>query len=112
MIDMDFAYSPKTQEMLARVGAFMDSYIVPRIREYNDAVHAGNYPVNCMSDLRALAKLEGLWNMFLSHLKDDEPGTRLSNLEYAAIAELTGRVGWAPEVFNCNAPRYRQRQHG
>ena len=101
---MDFAYSPKTQEMLARVQAFMDTHIVPRIREYNDEVHAGNYPVPFMTDLRELAKSEGLWNMFLPHLKDDEPGTRLTNLEYAPIAELTGRVAWAPEVFNCNAP--------
>ena len=101
---MDFAYSPKTQEMLARVQAFMDTYIVSRIREYNDEVHAGNYPVPFMANLRELARSEGLWNMFLPHLKDDEPGTRLTNLEYAPIAELTGRIGWSPEVFNCNAP--------
>ncbi len=101
---MDFAYSPKTREMLARVQNFMDDHIVPRIRQYNEEIHAGNYPVSFMADLRALARSEGLWNMFLPHLKDDEPGTRLSNLEYAPIAELTGRVHWAPEVFNCNAP--------
>jgi acyl-CoA dehydrogenase len=101
---MDFAYSPRTEEMRTRVQHFMDEHIVPRIRKYNEEVHAGNYPVPFMKDLRALAKSEGLWNMFLPHLKDDEPGTRLSNLEYAPIAELTGRVGWSPEVFNCNAP--------
>lgn len=72
--------------------------------QYNEEVNAGNYPVSFMTDLRELAKSEGLWNMFLPHLKDDEPGTRLTNLEYAPLAELTGRVGWAPEVFNCNAP--------
>ena len=101
---MDFAYTPRTQEMLARVEAFMDAHIIPRIREYNEEVHAGYYPVSFMADLRELAKSEGLWNMFLPHLRDDEPGTRLSNLEYAPIAELTGRVGWSAEVFNCNAP--------
>ncbi|MFV0275594.1 MAG: acyl-CoA dehydrogenase family protein, partial [Parahaliea sp.] len=101
---MDFAYSPRTREMLARVQSFTDQYIVPRIRQYNEEVHAGSYPVSFMADLRELAKAEGLWNMFLPHLKDNEPGTRLSNLEYAPIAEITGRVPWAPEVFNCNAP--------
>jgi len=101
---MDFSYSPRTQEMLARVQHFMDEHIIPRIRQYNDEVHAGNYPVSFMADLRALARSEGLWNLFLPHLKDDEPGTRLTNLEYAPLAEIMGRVGWAAEVFNCNAP--------
>jgi acyl-CoA dehydrogenase len=57
-----------------------------------------------MEDLKALAKEEGLWNLFLPHLKDDEPGTRLTNLEYAPLAEIMGRVPWASEAFNCNAP--------
>jgi acyl-CoA dehydrogenase len=101
---MDFAYTPRTEELRARVQNFMDEHIVPRIRQYNEEVHAGNYPVSFMADLRELAKSEGLWNMFLPHLKDDEPGTRLTNMEYAPLAELMGRVGWASEVFNCNAP--------
>lgn len=101
---MDFSYSDKTLETLARVQAFMDAHVIPRIREYNDEVHDGHYPVPFMADLRGLAKSEGLWNMFLPNLQDSEPGTRLSNLEYAPIAELTGRVHWSPEVFNCNAP--------
>lgn len=101
---MDFAYSNTTREMLARVQAFNDAYIIPRIREYNESAHAGHYPVPFMADLRDLAKSEGLWNMFLPGLHEGEPGTRLSNLEYAPIAELTGRVHWSPEVFNCNAP--------
>ena len=101
---MDFSYSPRAEEMQARVTHFMDEHIVPRIRQYNEEIHAGHYPVSFMEDLRAVAKSEGLWNLFLPHLKDSEPGTRLSNLEYAPIAELTGRVHWAPEVFNCNAP--------
>ena len=101
---MDFNYSPKAQEMLALVQAFTDQHIIPRIRQYHEEIHAGAHPVSFMADLRELAKAEGLWNMFLPHLKDDEPGTRLSNLEYAPIAELTGRVPWSAEVFNCNAP--------
>jgi acyl-CoA dehydrogenase len=46
----------------------------------------------------------GLWNLFLPGLRDDEPGTRLSHLEYAPLAESMGRLPWAAEVFNCSAP--------
>ncbi|MFV0476369.1 MAG: acyl-CoA dehydrogenase family protein [Parahaliea sp.] len=101
---MDFSYSDKTQEMLTRVQSFMDQHIIPRIRQHNEEAQTGKYPVSFMGDLRELAKSEGLWNLFLPHLKDDEPGTRLTNLEYAPLAELMGRVSWASEVFNCNAP--------
>ncbi|HGL4258384.1 acyl-CoA dehydrogenase family protein [Burkholderia dolosa] len=101
---MDFGYTPKVEELRGRVRAFMDAHIVPRIRQWNDEVHAGQYPVSFMEELKARAKSEGLWNLFLPHLKDDEPGTRLTNLEYAPLAEIMGRVGWASEVFNCNAP--------
>jgi acyl-CoA dehydrogenase len=82
----------------------MDEYILPRVRQYKEEVHAGIFPVSFMEDLKALAKSEGLWNLFLPHLKDDEPGTGLTNLEYAPLAEIMGRIGWASEVFNCNAP--------
>lgn len=101
---MDFAYSPKVKELVNKLQFFMDDHIVPRIRQYNKEVHEGNYPVSFMPDLKALARDEGLWNLFLPGLRDDEPGTRLSNLEYAPLAEVMGRVGWASEVFNCNAP--------
>ncbi len=101
---MDFAISSKSQQLQTQVRNFMDDYIVPRIQQWNDEVHAGHYPVSFMEDLKAMAKDAGLWNLFLPHLKADEPGTRLSNLEYAPLAEIMGRVGWASEVFNCNAP--------
>ncbi|MFD1561518.1 acyl-CoA dehydrogenase family protein [Paraburkholderia silviterrae] len=101
---MNFAYSPKVEDLIRRVRAFMDEHIVPRQRQWLEEVHAGHYPVSFMEDLKALAKAEGLWNLFLPHLKDDEPGTRLTNLEYAPLAEIMGRVSWASEVFNCNAP--------
>ena len=101
---MDFAYTPKVEELRRRVSDFMDKYIVPRIRLYNEEVKNGNFPVPFMKDLKELAKSEGLWNLFLPHLPDDQPGTRLTNLEYAPLAEIMGRVGWASTVFNCNAP--------
>jgi acyl-CoA dehydrogenase len=101
---MDFAFSPKVEALRTRLRAFMDDHIVPRIRTWNEEVAAGRYPPAFMEDLKALARSEGLWNLFLPGLKDLEPGTRLTNLEYAPLAEITGRVSWAPEVFNCNAP--------
>ncbi len=101
---MDFAYPPRVEDLRRRVRDFLDDHIVPRIGQWRDEVHAGRYPVSFMEDLKALAKSEGLWNLFLPALADDEPGTRLSNLEYAPLAEIMGRVHWASEVFNCNAP--------
>jgi len=101
---MDFAYTPKVEELRRQVRGYMDEQIVPRIRQWQEEVHAGHYPVSFMEDLKAQAKAAGLWNLFLPHLAEDEPGTRLSNLEYAPLAEIMGRVSWASEVFNCNAP--------
>lgn len=101
---MDFAYTPKVEALRRRVRDFLDDHIVPRIRQWRDEVHAGRYPVSFMDDLKALAKSEGLWNLFLPALRDDEPGTRLTNLEYAPLAEIMGRVQWSSEAFNCNAP--------
>ena len=101
---MDFSYSEKTEQLRAQLRNFMDDHIVPRIRPWSEEVHAGIYPVSFMEDLKALAKEEGLWNMFLPHLRDDEPGTRLSNLEYAPLAEIMGHIPWSSEVFNCSAP--------
>ena len=101
---MDFSYSPRVEALRQQLRQFMDSYILPRLGAWRAEVAAGRYPVSFMEDLKALARDEGLWNLFLPSLKDGEPGTRLSNLEYAPLAELMGRVPWASEVFNCNAP--------
>ena len=57
-----------------------------------------------MGELQQKARAAGLWNLGLPELAGDEPGTRLSNLEYAPLAEIMGRLFWAPEVFNCQAP--------
>lgn len=101
---MDFAYSPRVEALRQQLNDFMERYIVPRIGQWHREVQAGQYPVSFMDDLKALARSEGLWNLFLPALGENEPGTRLSNLEYAPLAEIMGRVGWASEVFNCNAP--------
>lgn len=101
---MDFAYSERTQSLINQVRQFMDSHIVPRIGEWQRSVADGVYPPPFIADLKALAQEEGLWNLFLPGLHDDEPGTRLTNLEYAPLAEIMGRVHWASEIFNCNAP--------
>lgn len=101
---MDFQYSEKTRLMQRRLQDFMDRYVLPHNRAWNAQAEAGVYPRQLMEDLKALARDEGLWNLFLPSLRDDEPGTRLTNLEYAPLAEIMGRVPWASEVFNCSAP--------
>ncbi|MFZ3184502.1 MAG: acyl-CoA dehydrogenase family protein, partial [Pseudomonas sp.] len=101
---MHFAYSPRTEALRQQVRQFLDNHIVPRIGAWHAEVAAGHFPVSFMADLKALARSEGLWNLFLPALQADEPGTALSNLEYAPLAEIMGRVSWASEVFNCSAP--------
>lgn len=76
---MDFSFSPRVETLRRQVRDFMDDYIVPRIGLWQDEVVTGRYPVSFMEDLKALARDQGLWNLFLPHLRDDEPGTRLSN---------------------------------
>jgi acyl-CoA dehydrogenase len=101
---VDFNYSEKTLELRARVQGFMEDHIVPRIGQWNEEIRSGQFPVSFMEDLKNLAKSEGLWNLFLSALREDEPGAGLTNLEYAPLAEIMGRIPWSSEVFNCSAP--------
>ena len=101
---MDFSYSPKCEAMRARVRDFMDDHIVPRLGLAQREIDQGCFPFSFMDDLKALAKSEGLWNLFLPGLRADEPGQGLSNLDYAPVAEIMGRVDWASEAFNCSAP--------
>ncbi len=100
---MDFAFSPRVEALRRQLQDFMDAHVVPRHAQWL-AEARGGLPVSFMADLKALARSEGLWNLFLPGLRDDEPGTRLSNLEYAPLAEIMGRIPWASEVFNCSAP--------
>lgn len=101
---MPFPFSEQGLELQRRVRDFMDSHLLPRHPAWVAHVEKGEFPPPFMEDLKALAREEGLWNLFLPGLRDDEPGTRLSNLDYAPLAEIMGRLPWAPEVFNCNAP--------
>ena len=104
---MDFDYSPRQREWMKRVGDFMDEHVHPAEETYtaqmNAAREKGNpwIVVPVVEDLKKKAKAQGLWNMFLPH---SEHGAGLTNLEYAPLAEMMGRVGFASEVFNCSAP--------
>ena len=101
---MDFDYSPQVQARRQQLEEFIDRYVLPYNGAWHRSVAQGIFPPPFMDDLKALAKAEGLWNLFLPGLQDDEPGERLSNLEYAPLAEVMGRLPWASEVFNCSAP--------
>ncbi|MBT9505137.1 acyl-CoA dehydrogenase family protein [Rhodoferax sp.] len=101
---MDFEYSPKVQALRQRLEDFIDRYVLPYNGAWHHSVAQGIFPPPFMEDLKALAKAEGLWNLFLPGLHDDEPGERLTNMEYAPLAEIMGRLPWASEVFNCSAP--------
>jgi acyl-CoA dehydrogenase len=101
---MDFRYTPRVETLREQLREFMDVHILPRIGAWRGAIARGEYPPPFMKDLKRSARAAGLWNLFLPSLRADEPGTRLTNLEYAPLAEIMGRVPWAAEVFNCNAP--------
>jgi acyl-CoA dehydrogenase len=101
---MDFEYSPRVRALQEQLSAFMAQHVLPADAEFRRIAEGGEYPLAIVDDLKARAREQGLWNLFLPGLKEDEPGTRLTNLEYAPLAEIMGRVPWASEVFNCNAP--------
>lgn len=101
---MDFAYSPKVQQLQRKLFDFMDNYVVPNLGLWRQEIGDGVAHPQCVEDLKDLAKSEGLWNLFLPTLDAGAPGQGLSNLEYAPLAEIMGRVNWSAEVFNCSAP--------
>ncbi|RTL98405.1 MAG: acyl-CoA dehydrogenase [Hyphomicrobiales bacterium] len=101
---MNFEYSPKVQSFKAELNRFMEDHILPNDRRWHEIVHSGAYPSEVVEPLKDKARSAGLWNLFLPALRPDEPGTALSNVDYAPLAEIMGRVPWASEVFNCNAP--------
>jgi acyl-CoA dehydrogenase len=101
---MNFQFPEDVQQMQRTMRLFVDEKILPRNREYEVIAESGQYPTDVIEPLKAEAREAGLWNLFLPGLRDDEPGTRLNNMEYAPLAEIMGRIPWAAEVFNCNAP--------
>lgn len=101
---MDFAYSQKVNQLRERVSAFMERYIYPNQQTYRQQIAASGNPhhhAEIIDELKPIAREAGLWNLFLP---DEEYGAGLTNLEYAPLAEIMGRVSWASEVFNCAAP--------
>jgi acyl-CoA dehydrogenase len=101
---MDFEYNDKTKLALDRLQGFMDEHIVPNEEAYyrqHDALEDRWDTPPLMTELKEKAREAGLWNLFLPH-SDRGPG--FSNLEYAPLCEVMGRVGFASEVFNCSAP--------
>ncbi|WOP14848.1 acyl-CoA dehydrogenase family protein [Ottowia sp. SB7-C50] len=105
---MEFDYSPKVKDMQARLLAFMDEHVYPNERVFFEEIAAnrakGNawVPTKIVEEIKPKARAAGLWNLFLP--KSPRAPEGLSNLEYAPLCEIMGRVPWAPEVFNCSAP--------
>ncbi len=101
---MEFEYSDQTKEVCARVEDFMDRYVYPNEQKYYDQLEEGGNRwkvVPILEEVKQKAKDEGLWNYFLPESLN---GAGLTNLEYAPICEIMGRVHWASEAFNCSAP--------
>ena len=106
---MNFDYSERCQQLQGRLLAFMDEHIYPNEKAFKqevdrNGIEKGNrwIPTELIERLKPLAREQGLWNLFLP--KSARAPEGLSNLDYAPLCEIMGRVVWAPEVFNCAAP--------
>jgi acyl-CoA dehydrogenase len=101
---VDFNYSEKSLDLQKKLNKFFEEHIYPIEQAYDQEIEdSGNslHIPDILDELKNKAKEEGLWNLFLP---DSEYGAGLTNVEYAPLAEITGKVWWAPEVFNCSAP--------
>jgi acyl-CoA dehydrogenase len=104
---MDFSYSARTQQLQARLQAFIAEHVTPAEPRYFAEIEANTQagrrwtPLQLIEELKVQARAAGLWNLFLP---DSERGAGLSNQDYAPLAEIMGRTPWASEVFNCSAP--------
>ena len=119
---MDFSYSPRTQDLQARLNAFMAEHVYPAEAAWAAEIEANTQagrrwtPLRVIEDLKPKARAAGLWNLFLppsadgSHTRSESAATDaefsfgLSNQDYAPLAEIMGAVPWSSEVFNCSAP--------
>ncbi|MEK9916196.1 MAG: acyl-CoA dehydrogenase family protein [Betaproteobacteria bacterium] len=103
---MDFEYSQKVKDLQSRIGEFMDEHIYPNENIFFEQIETnrknGNawIPTEVVEEKKIQAREAGLWNLW----RPQSHGGTLSNLEYAPLCEVMGRVFWAPEVFNCSAP--------
>ena len=100
---MDFEYSDKVKALQEKLGRFMDEHVYPNEHRYHEEATPENrwQPRAVIEELKPKAKAAGLWNLFLP---ESDHGAGLTNLEYAPLCEIMGRVHWAPEIFNCSAP--------
>jgi acyl-CoA dehydrogenase len=100
---MNFEFSDKVKYLQKKLSAFMDEYIYPNEASYYEQNRSGDRwkVLPLLEELKEKARAEGLWNLFLP---ESDYGAGLTNLEYAPLCEIMGRVPWSPEVFNCSAP--------
>jgi acyl-CoA dehydrogenase len=100
---MEFNYSPRCEQYRARLLRFFDEYIYPNEGRYWRETRGERRwrPTPVVEELKSVARARGLWNLFLP---DPELGAGLTNLDYAPLCEIMGRVFWSAEVFNCSAP--------
>jgi acyl-CoA dehydrogenase len=101
---MHFDHSAKVSDLQRRLSAFMDEHVYPNERTYHHQIADGDrwQPTAIVEELKPRARASGLWNLFLP---ESEYGAGLTNVEYAPLCEIMGRVpGFGPEVFNCSAP--------
>jgi acyl-CoA dehydrogenase len=101
---MSFPLSPKAADLKSRVNRFMEEHVYPAEhvfeRQLNEAPTRWSIPP-VMEELKAKARAEGLWNLFLP---ESELGAGLTNAEYGQLCEVMGRSPIGPEAFNCSAP--------
>jgi acyl-CoA dehydrogenase len=100
---VDFEHSPRVKDLQQKLGAFMRDYVVPNEHRFKEQVATTRWiapPI--LQELKARARSQGLWNLFMPG--NAHGGCGLTNVEYAPLAEIMGRVFWASEVFNCSAP--------
>lgn len=105
---MDFDLSARQTSWLGRVRQFMTTYVHPAVPVYYAELERNRWQQpEVLQELKERARVEGLWNLFMSPSPHDTghfQGAGLTNLEYAPLAEEMGRITWASEVFNCSAP--------
>jgi acyl-CoA dehydrogenase len=99
-----FELPRRALDVADQVESFFQQRVLPNNKLWEQQAHAGQAIPDIQQTLRKEAKALGLWNMALPRLTEDEPGMRMSNLEFTAVAEILGRLEWGSHVFNCNAP--------